>query len=69
MDEGRGEGSTGGTRTAAYVHEGGELSACGGMVVEDGCVEFGVVASAVFGVGGALVFGVGFECLFGDVGW
>jgi hypothetical protein len=70
MDEGRGEGSTGGTGAAAYVHEGGEVSACGSVVAEDGCVEFGVVASAVLGVGGALVFGVGPECPFGTwTGW
>lgn len=69
MDEGRGEGSTGGTGAAAYVHEGGKLSACGGVVVENGCVEFGVVAGAILGVGGALVVGVGLECLFGDVNW
>jgi hypothetical protein len=69
VDEGRSEGSTGGTGAAAYVHEGSELSACGGVVVENSCIEFGVVGSAVLSVGGALVFGVGLKCLFGDVNW
>jgi hypothetical protein len=56
------------TKAVAYIYKGDKLSAYRRIVVENSCIEFGVVESIVFSIGGALVFDIGLKCLFRDMG-